>query len=88
MGKQDNKSTVQTAFLNTIANVLSLIVGAVMIPLITRVMSPSDIGISGTFLSNKNILVIVVTLAIYGYVNKAMLEFKNEKVDYIYSITF
>lgn len=85
--KNDNKSTAKTAILNTVANVIALIIGAIMIPLITRVMSSEDIGIASTFISNRNILVILVTLASYEYVHKAMLEFHSEKVDYIYSIS-
>lgn len=85
--KNDNKLTARSAALNTAANILSLIIGAVMIPLITRVMPPEDIGIASTFLSNRNILVILITLASYEYVHKAMLEFHSEKTDYIYSIS-
>lgn len=88
MSKQlDSKNTVRTALLNTIANVISLIVGMVMIPIIARVISQEDLGIASTFISNRNIFVILVTLAVYSFVHRAMLEFAKEKKDYIFSIS-
>lgn len=83
---QDSKQTIRTAIMNTGANIISLIVGMVMIPIIARVLSTSEMGIASTFLSTRNTFVILATLASYSYVNKAMLEFKEEKKSYIASI--
>lgn len=88
MNKQeDSRQTAKTAIFNTIANVISLIVGMIMMPIIIRVISPEDLGIASTFLSTRNIMVIIVSLAVYTYVHKAMLEYNHEKKDYIFSIT-
>ncbi|MFR1054936.1 MAG: hypothetical protein ACLSFB_11280 [[Clostridium] scindens] len=84
---KDNRLTIKTALMNTIANVISLIVGMIMIPIISRVISPKELGIASTFLSNRNIFVILATLAVYAFVHKAMLEFEDKKEDYIFSIT-
>ncbi len=86
MSNSDNKKTIKTALYNTIANLISLVVGIVMIPIISRVIPAKDIGIASSFVSTKNCFVIIATLAAYAYVNKAMLEFKEEKESYIYSI--
>jgi len=85
--QQDNKRTIKTALLNTIANVISLVVGVVMIPIISHVIPGEDLGIASTFLSTRNCVVIVVMMAVYAYVNKAMLEFKEEKKEYLLNIS-
>ncbi len=85
--KKDSKLTVKTALMNTVANVISLVVGMVMVPIIARVLSEKDLGIASTFLATRNTLVILATLAVYAFVNRAMLDFEKEKKDYIFSIT-
>lgn len=85
--QQDSKKTIKTALLNTIANMFSLVVGMIMIPIISHVIPGEDLGIASTFLSTRNCVVIVVMLAVYAYVNKAMLEFKEEKKEYLFSIS-
>ncbi|MFQ7615857.1 lipopolysaccharide biosynthesis protein [[Clostridium] scindens] len=84
---KDNRLTIKTALMNTIANVISLVVGMIMIPIISRVISPEELGIASTFLSNRNIFVILATLAIYAFVHKAMLEFGDKKKEYVFNIT-
>lgn len=83
----DSKKTAKTAVLNTIANVAALVVGVLIMPILSRVLSQEDIGLASTFIANRNIIVILATLAIYAFVNRAMIEFKNHKIDYICSIT-
>lgn len=83
----DTKKTVKTAVLNTIANICSLLVGVIMIPIISRVIPQTDLGIASTFLANRNIIVIFVTLSVHTFVNKAMLEFSDDKENYIFSIS-
>lgn len=85
--KEDSRQTAKTAVLNTIANIMSMIVGMIMIPIITRVISPEDLGIASTFLSTRNILVILVTCSVYTYVHRAMLEYPEDKKNYIFSIS-
>ena len=84
--ENDAKQTAKTAALNTVANVFSLLVGMTVIPIITRVISQEDLGIATTFISTRNILVILFTLAVYSYVHRAMLDFKDEKKDYLFTI--
>lgn len=84
--ENDSKKTAITATLNAVANMISLVVGMIMVPIITRVLSTTDLGIATTFLSTRSILTIVFTFAIYAYVNKAMLEFANEKKNFVFSL--
>ena len=79
----DAKQTARTAALNTIANIITLLVGMAIIPVITRVISQEDLGLATTFISTRNILTIIFTLAVYAYVHKGMLEFKEEKKEYL-----
>lgn len=87
VSRNDGIQTVKTALLNTVANCISLVVGMIMIPIITRVLSASQMGIANTFISTRNTMVILVTCAVYAYVHRAMLEFKDEKKNYIFSVT-
>ena len=77
--KEDTLKTFNTAFWNTFANVLSLIIGTVMVPIITRVLNPEELGIASTFIANRNTIVIFVTLSAYSYVNHAMIDFDGNK---------
>lgn len=84
---EDNKRTIKTAVLNTIANVISLVIGMLVIPIITRVLSPEELGIASSFVSTRNTFVIAAVCAVYSYVHRAMLEYKENKNDYIYTLT-
>lgn len=84
--QNDNTQTAKTAILNTVANCISLVVGMIMIPIITRVLSTEQMGIANTFISTRNTVVIIITCSVYAYVHKAMIEFKDEKKSYIFSI--
>lgn len=83
---EDNKRTIKTAVLNTIANGISLVVGMLMIPVITRVLNPDELGVASSFVSTRNTFVIVAVCAVYSYVHRAMLEYRNNKRDYVYSL--
>lgn len=84
--QNDNTQTAKTAILNTVANCISLVVGMIMIPIVTRVLSTEQMGIANTFISTRNTVVIIITSSVYAYVHKAMIEFKDEKKSYIFSI--
>ena len=58
----------------------------IMIPIVTRVLSTEQMGIANTFISTRNTVVIIITCSVYAYVHKAMIEFKDEKKSYIFSI--
>ncbi len=83
----DTKQTTKTAILNTIANIISIITGIVIIPFITNVLSTEDMGIASAFFSTRNISAAIFTFAAYTYINNAMLDYKHDKVSYIYTIT-
>lgn len=82
----DTKKTMNTAIWNTVANVISLIIGTVMVPLITRALTQEELGIASTFISNRNTLSILISLAIYSYVNHGLVDYKEREKDFISSI--
>lgn len=84
--QEDSKLMARMALLNGIANGLALVIGMVTIPIISRLLTVEEIGVSSTFISTRNIFVFVVTCCAYSYIHKAMLEFKDEKESYIFSI--
>ena len=86
MNSNDDKQTVKSGLVNTIANIFSLLVGVVMIPIISRVIPADDIGTASIFVSTRNCLTIVIAAATYDYLYKAMLEFPQNKKNYVSSI--
>lgn len=83
---EDSAKTAKTAALSSIANALSVLMGIVSVPLIARVMSQADLGIASTFLANRNIIIIIITLAISSYINKALIELPDDKPGSLYTI--
>lgn len=81
------RDTAKTATANTIANVLSMAFGLIAVPIITRIISTSDVGIADTFFVTRNIVAIIVALGTYGFVYRAMLEFKGERENYLFTIS-
>ena len=82
----DGKKTAKAALYNTIANVIVMLFALCFIPITTRVLSTSDLGIATNFFSVRNICLNIFTLATYMAVNRGMLEFKNEKKEFLSSI--
>ena len=82
----DNKKTARAAVVNTIANIIALAIGLIMVPIISRVIPADDLGVASIFVSTRNCLTIIGFLAVYDYLYKAMLEYPRNKKEYILSI--
>ena len=78
MEQNDNKKTIKTAFINTLANIISIMVGVITVPIIARILSTSDVGIVTTFTTTRNIAVMFFTGGIYFYINKALLKYNKD----------
>lgn len=50
-------------------------------------MSQNELGTAATFLANRNTLDIIVTLAIYSYVNKGLVSHEGDESNFIASLT-
>ncbi len=87
MEQNDNKKTIKTAFINTLANIISIMVGVITVPIIARILSTSDVGIVTTFTTTRNIAVMFFTGGIYFFINKALLKYNKDIKDYLFSTT-
>ena len=84
----DSQKTLHTAFSNTIANVISLVIGTLVVSVTTRVMSQDDVGTAATFLANRNTIAILVTFAIYAYVNRGLVLHDEDKIGFLQSVAY
>lgn len=84
----DSQKTLHTAFSNTIANVISLVIGTLVVSVTTRVMSQDDVGTAATFLANRNTIAILVTFSIYAYVNRGLVLHDEDKIGFLQSVTY
>jgi len=82
----DNKKTVKAAISNTVSNGIVMVFALIMIPITTRILSATDLGVATNFFSVRNICLNIFTLATYMTVNKGMLEYKKEKGSYLSSL--
>ncbi|MBR3599979.1 MAG: oligosaccharide flippase family protein [Lachnospiraceae bacterium] len=77
------KASMALLFSNMILKGLSLISG----PIFTRIMTESEYGIVSTFLSWQSILTVIVTLNLSaGVFNNGMLEFKEDRDRFSFSL--
>lgn len=86
MSNNDDKQTAKSALVNTIANLISLMIGVIMVPIISKVIPAEDLGVASIFVSTRTCLTIIIALASYEYVYRAMLEFSKNKKSYISSL--
>lgn len=84
--QEDERKTAKSAIYNTMANLISMLIGIIMIPVISRILHTEDVGIAVSFTTIKNLLMYIVTLATYTSISKAMLDYKDEKYQFLSSI--
>lgn len=77
----DGKKTMKSIILNIIVSIITIIVSLAVIPIITNLMSTSDVGIATTFATFKNIFTIICLLAIDKAIDRIILESKNDYED-------
>lgn len=84
--KNDGKSTINSAIYYTIANIISIIISLIAIPILTNLLTPSDMGIAVSFNTLKTILSYVFLLSVYITIDRAMLDIKEKINEYLSSI--
>lgn len=82
----DGKNTIKSALMYTISNCIGMIVSIITIPILSNIMSTSDMGLSTSFMTTMGILGLIATFSIADSQNRAMLEFKNNQDEYISTI--
>jgi len=77
------KASIVYLFANLILKGISLISG----PIFTRIMSLEQYGIVNTFMSWQNLIIVIVTLNLtQGVFNNGMLEFKENRDEFQFSL--
>lgn len=84
--KEDGKKTVTSIVMYTIANVISIVVSFITLPILTNIMSSEDLGIATTFYTLKNILSIICLLAISNAIDRIMLDAKDKEYQNLSSL--
>lgn len=84
--ENDGKKTLNSAILYSIANIVSIIVSMVAIPILTNILNTGEMGIAVSFITIKNLLSYVVLLSIYTTIDKAILDYKEKADEYLSTI--
>ncbi len=84
--ENDGKKTINSAFLYSIANIISIVVSMIAIPILTNILKTEDMGLAVSFNTIKTILSYIVLLSIYTTIDKSILEFKGKKKEYLSTI--
>lgn len=86
--KEDGKKTVISMVTYLIANVIGMAVSLVALPILTNLLSTAEMGIATSFITLKNIVTIILLLAMYISIDKMYITIKdyNERYKYLSSI--
>ena len=86
--KEDGKKTVISMVTYLIANVIGMAVSLVALPILTNLLSTAEMGIATSFITLKNIVTIILLLAMYISIDKIFVSVKdyNERYKYLSSI--
>lgn len=78
---QSNKLALKAGGWYVISNILTKGVAILSTPIITRLLSPGEFGISQTYISLYTVLTIISTLDIYSSVQIARYDFDDKEMD-------
>ena len=78
----DGKKTVISMITYLIANMIGMVVSLVALPILTNLLSTSDMGIATSFITLKNIVTIIFLLSMYISIDKIFVTLKQEEDRY------
>ena len=78
----DGKKTVISMITYLIANMMGMVVSLVALPILTNLLSTSDMGIATSFITLKNIVTIILLLSMYISIDKIFVTLKQEEDRY------
>ena len=86
--EEDGKKTVISMVTYLIANVIGMAVSLVALPVLTNLLSTAEMGIATSFITLKNIVTIILLLAMYISIDKIFVSVKdyNERYKYLSSM--
>lgn len=83
---EDGEKTIKSMLSYSIANIISLIISFISIPIITRIISVADLGIATSFTTLQNILTIICVIAINISIDRMLLDIKKKEYEFLSSI--
>ena len=78
----DGKKTIISMASYLFANMIGLLVSLVALPILTNLLSTSDMGIATSFITLKNIVTIILLLSMYISIDKIFVTLKPEEDRY------
>ena len=78
----DGKKTVISMITYLIANMIGMLVSLVALPILTNLLSTSDMGIATSFITLKNIVTLILLLSMYISIDKIFVTLKEEEDRY------
>lgn len=77
--EEDGKKTVISMIGYLAANIIGMLVSLIALPILTNLLSTEDMGIATSFITLKNIVTIILLLAMYISIDKIFVMLKKEE---------
>lgn len=86
--QEDGKKTVISMITYLIANIVGMVVSLIALPILTNLLTTEEMGIATSFITLKNIVTIIILLAMYISIDKMYITIKenNERYKFLSSI--
>lgn len=80
--EEDGKKTVISMISYLIANIVGMVVSLIALPILTNLLSTEEMGIATSFITLKNIVTIILLLAMYISIDKIFVTLKKDEERY------
>lgn len=80
--EEDGKKTVISMISYLIANIVGMLVSLIALPILTNLLSTEEMGIATSFITLKNIVTIILLLAMYISIDKIFVTLKKDEERY------
>lgn len=84
--REDGKNTLKSMLGYSIANIVTMVASLIAIPILTSIISVSDLGIATSFTTLQNILTIVCLLSVYISIDRMLIDVKKDEFGFLSSI--
>ena len=86
--QEDGKKTVISMITYLIANIVGMVVSLIALPILTNLLTTEEMGIATSFITLKNIVTIIILLAMYISIDKMYITIKenDERYKFLSSI--
>ena len=80
--EEDGKKTLISMISYLIANIVGMLVSLIALPILTNLLSTEEMGIATSFITLKNIVTIILLLAMYISIDKIFVTLKKDEERY------